>query len=225
MVTLGILRGWEVASLVSFAYAALTAAVLKQGLTSAVRFRAVGASVAGLALTAASLIAPTNVVLHGWLIPSVWAAAVVALAAAIIWRPRRWQMVWLPVSVAVGLILAAWSHWYVDSEGLAGDPAPSSLWIWVGLTGLALAVAVVGWHGSHWWRRGVSLLAVLLCLLSAGLSLNLWVGYFRTVQAAWDELTAGPLPETVTWSSRPVRYGRTRSSMPAETSHPVSEPG
>ena len=41
----------------------------------------------------------------------------------------------------------------------------------------------------------MSLLAVLLCLLSAGVSLNLWVGYFRTVQAAWNELTAGPLPD------------------------------
>jgi S-formylglutathione hydrolase FrmB len=34
-----------------------------------------------------------------------------------------------------------------------------------------------------------------LCLISAGLALNLWVGYFRTVQAAWSEVTAGPLPD------------------------------
>ena len=122
------------------------------------------------------------------------------------WPPWRWWwrsvgdrdggvLMWLPVTVAVGLILAAWAHWYIDSQGLAGDPAPSSLWIWVGLTGMALAVAVIGWRGSQWWRRSVSLLAVLLCLLSAGVSLNLWVGYFRTVQAAWSELTAGPLPD------------------------------
>ncbi|HYZ67369.1 MAG TPA: alpha/beta hydrolase-fold protein, partial [Mycobacterium sp.] len=32
-------------------------------------------------------------------------------------------------------------------------------------------------------------------LLSAGVALNLWVGYFRTVQAAWNELTAGPLTD------------------------------
>src|SRR6476661_7227977 len=108
---------------------------------------------------------------------------------------RRWWLVWLPVALAVGLILAAWAHWYVDSQGLAGDPAASSLWIWVGLTGIALAVAVLGWRGSQWWRRSVSLLAVLLCLLSAGVSLNLWVGYFRTVQAAWSGLTRGRLPD------------------------------
>ena len=124
-----------------------------------------------------------------------YAVAAVALVVAIGWRTRRWRLVWLPVAVAVGLILAAWTHWYVASQGLAGDPAPSSLWVWVGLTGLALAVAVLGWRGARWWRRAVSLLAVPLCLLSAGVALNLWVGYFRTVQAAWNELTAGPLPD------------------------------
>jgi S-formylglutathione hydrolase FrmB len=103
--------------------------------------------------------------------------------------------VWLPVAIVVGLILAVWTHWYVASQGLAGDPAPSSLWVWVGLTGLALAVAVLGWRGSRWRRRTASLLAVPLCLLSAGVALNLWVGYFPSVQAAWNEFTAGPLPD------------------------------
>jgi S-formylglutathione hydrolase FrmB len=64
-----------------------------------------------------------------------------------------------------------------------------------GLTGLAVGVAVLGWHSGRWWRRIVSLIAVPLCLLSAGVSVNLWVGYFPTVQAAWNELTAGPLPD------------------------------
>ncbi|MCW2629069.1 MAG: putative esterase [Mycobacterium sp.] len=123
------------------------------------------------------------------------AVAAVVLVVAIGWRSRRWRLVWLPVAIVVGLILAMWTHWYVASQGLAGDPAPSSLWVWVGLTGLALAVAVLGWRGSRWRRRTASLLAVPLCLLSAGVALNLWVGYFPSVQAAWNELTAGPLPD------------------------------
>jgi S-formylglutathione hydrolase FrmB len=133
--------------------------------------------------------------LHGWLPPTVQAVAAVALVVAIGWRSRGWRLVWLPVAILVGLILAVWTHWYVASQGLAGDPAPSSLWVWVGLTGLALAVAVLGWRGSRWRRRTASLLAVPLCLLSAGVALNLWVGYFPSVQAAWNELTAGPLPD------------------------------
>jgi S-formylglutathione hydrolase FrmB len=133
--------------------------------------------------------------LHGWLPPTVQAVAAVVLVVAIGWRSRGWRLVWLPVAILVGLILAVWTHWYVASQGLAGDPAPSSLWVWVGLTGLALAVAVLGWRGSRWRRRTASLLAVPLCLLSAGVALNLWVGYFPSVQAAWNELTAGPLPD------------------------------
>ena len=133
--------------------------------------------------------------LHGWLPPTVQAVAAVVLVVAIGWRSRRWRLVWLPVAILVGLILAVWTHWYVASQGLAGDPAPSSLWVWVGLTGLALAVAVLGWRGSRWRGRTASLLAVPLCLLSAGVALNLWVGYFPSVQAAWNELTAGPLPD------------------------------
>ena len=77
--------------------------------------------------------------LHGWLPPTVQAVAAVVLVVAIGWRSRRWRLVWLPVAIVVGLILAAWTHWYIDSQGLAGDPAPSSLYVWVGLTGLALA--------------------------------------------------------------------------------------
>ena len=34
-----------------------------------------------------------------------------------------------------------------------------------------------------------------LSLLCAALALNLWVGYFPTVQTAWNQLTAGPLPD------------------------------
>jgi S-formylglutathione hydrolase FrmB len=120
-------------------------------------------------------------------------------------QPWRWWWRWLAIATVASDMAAGCARRRSDPgglgalvhrfSGLAGDPAPSSLWIWVGLTGIALAVAVLGWRGSQWWRRSVSLLAVLLCLLSAGVSLNLWVGYFRTVQAAWNELTAGPLPD------------------------------
>ena len=73
--------------------------------------------------------------------------------------------------------------------------SPRQLWVWIFLTGVAAVVAVVGWRGARWWRRGISMLAVPLCLLCSALMLNLWVGYFPTVQTAWNQLTAGPLPD------------------------------
>ena len=107
----------------------------------------------------------------------------------------RWQVRWLPWALIVGAALATSAYWYVASQGLSDNPAPRALWIWVGLSGFAAAVLVVGWRGTQWWRRGVSLAAVPLCVVCAGLALNIWVGYFQTVQSAWNQLTAGPLPD------------------------------
>ncbi len=126
---------------------------------------------------------------------AIQAVAAATLVAAIGWRTRRWRLIWLPAAIAAGVVVAAWAHWYIDSQGMAGDPAPRSLIVWIGATGLAIAVAVLGWRGIRWWRRGVSVLAIPLCLLSAGVAVNLWVGYFPTVQLAWNGLTAGPLPD------------------------------
>jgi membrane-associated phospholipid phosphatase len=65
------LRGWELASIVSFVYTAFVAAFLRQGLSRTSRMRAVGGSIAGLLLTTASAMAPYNPFLHGWLLPPV----------------------------------------------------------------------------------------------------------------------------------------------------------
>jgi S-formylglutathione hydrolase FrmB len=133
--------------------------------------------------------------LHGWLPSTIQALAAALVLGAVGWRSRRWRMLWLPIALAVGVGVAAWAHWYVDSEGLADDPAPPQLWTWIGMAGLAVAVLVLGWRSARWRRRAVSLLAVALCVVSAGVALNLWVGYFPTVRTAWNAFTAGPLPD------------------------------
>ncbi|MDT5198190.1 MAG: hypothetical protein QOH20_4944, partial [Mycobacterium sp.] len=136
--------------------------------------------------------------MHGWVPLAVQAVAAVVLLAAIGWRNRRWRLVWLPVAVGIGVVLAATAYWYISSEGLADDPAPNLLWIWIAVTGVSAVVLVVGWRGAQWWRRGAAAAALPLCVLCAGLALNLWVGYFPTVQTAWNQLTAGPLPDETT---------------------------
>jgi S-formylglutathione hydrolase FrmB len=133
--------------------------------------------------------------MHGWLPLTIQAVTVVVLLAAIGWRNRRWRLVWLPVAVVVGVGFAAASHWFVSAQGLADDPAPKLLWIWIALTGIAAVVAVAGWSGARWWRRAASGVGLPLALLCAGLALNLWVGYFPTVQTAYNQLTSGPLPD------------------------------
>jgi S-formylglutathione hydrolase FrmB len=133
--------------------------------------------------------------MHGWVPGVIQAVSVTMLLMAVGWRSRRWRLLWLPAAAAVGAGVAGWVHWYIAAGGLADDPAPPLLWWWIGLSGAAAMILVLGWPGAAWWRRAASLLAVPLCLLSTGLVLNLWVGYFPTVQTAWNQLTAGPLPD------------------------------
>ncbi|WP_406279604.1 alpha/beta hydrolase [Nocardia sp. NBC_00881] len=142
--------------------------------------------------------------LHGWLPLMVEVLAVLFLVLAVARRTRKWWLIQLPVCVLVGVVGALAARWYVTNEGLASDPAPALLWACVGGTATASGVAILGWRGTHWWRRGVAILAIPLALLSTGIVLNQWVGYYPTVQSAWGALTAGPLPNQTDMSALPV---------------------
>lgn len=150
--------------------------------------------------------------MRGWLPASVQAFTAVLLVCAVGCRTRRRRLGWLPVTLVVGVVLAVGARWYVESAGIAGDPAPTNMWIWVGLTGVAVGVVGVGWRGARWWRRGLSVLAVPLCLLSCAFAVNRWVGYFPTVSIAWNQLTAGPLPDQTDRAT--VRAMEHKGAMP-----------
>jgi S-formylglutathione hydrolase FrmB len=135
--------------------------------------------------------------MHGWVPIALQAVALLALVTAVGWRTRRWRLLVIPWAVLVGAAFGGTAYSFVASEGWADDPAPPSLWVWIGLFGVALVVLVVGWPGAPWWRRAVSALTVPMCLLSVLLVVNLWTGYFPTVQAAWNQLTSGPLPDQI----------------------------
>jgi S-formylglutathione hydrolase FrmB len=141
--------------------------------------------------------------LGGWFPLTIEVISVVALIAVIGWRTRRWRLVWLPASAAVGVLGALAVRTYMNTEGLASDPAPFRLWIWVALFAGALAVVVLGWRRAPWWRRGLTVLVVPCTLLSVLLTLNQWIGYYPTVQAAWGAVTAGPLPNQVDAAALP----------------------
>ncbi|OBH75610.1 hypothetical protein A5681_10545 [Mycobacterium scrofulaceum] len=133
--------------------------------------------------------------MHGWVPITVQVVTAVVLTLAVGWRSRRWRTVWLPAAALAGGAAAYLTHWYIVDRGLSDEPAPAALWLWIALTGTAVAVLVLGWRSARGWRRGAGLLAIPLCALCAALVLNLWVGYFPTVQAAWSQLTSGPLPD------------------------------
>jgi S-formylglutathione hydrolase FrmB len=133
--------------------------------------------------------------LHGWLPVALQVVTGVGVLMILGRRSSRWRGRGLPLAAVVGTGVAAVAHWYLDSLGVAGDPAPRRLWLWLAASGAAFVAVVLGWAGARWWRRTVLLTAVPLCALCAALALNGWVGYFPTVHALWSQLNAGPLPD------------------------------
>jgi S-formylglutathione hydrolase FrmB len=130
----------------------------------------------------------------GW-IPVVTQAVSAVLILCALWgRTRRGLLTSITIGLAAGLTLAAAMRWYVKYQGMAEDRAPLALWLWIGATGLAAVVAVLGWRGARWWQRGIAIIAVPICALSTVLTLNSWTGYAPTVTSAWDRLTGKPLP-------------------------------
>lgn len=138
------------------------------------------------------LISQTSLI-HGWFPVVMPAAALVLLVGALWRRSPYWNRRWLPTIVGIAVVVSLLARWYVDSLGIAGNAGPLRLWIWVGLTTAAVGVVILGWSGAGWWRRLAAVLAVPLCAASCLLTLNIWVGYFPTVHAMWNQVSAGPL--------------------------------
>lgn len=130
--------------------------------------------------------------MHGLIPAVVQFVTVAALLYAIGWRGRL-----VAVGATAGVVTAVAAHWTYDTLGIASEPAPWQLWLWVFLFGLAAAVLVAGWPGASGWRRNASVFATSFCLLSAGLTINGWLGYFPTVDSAWGQLTNRPLQSQV----------------------------
>jgi S-formylglutathione hydrolase FrmB len=139
--------------------------------------------------------------LTGWLPLTLQIVAGMMLALTLVLTvacPGRRRLRWLlPVGILSGALFVALTSCYISSNGLSSDPAPTMMWIWIGLTGLAASVAVRSWRGTGWGRRALASAAAVTALLCVGIGVNDWVGYLPTVAEAWSQLNAGPLPDQV----------------------------
>ena len=142
--------------------------------------------------------------MHGWVPIAVQVISAIVLALAVGWRSRLWRLVGWPLAAAVGCGTAYAVHHYLLADGISDDPAPVTLWLWTALAGMAVAALILGWRGARRWRHGAALLSVPLCLLSGLLVVNSWVGYTPTLESAWNQLTAGPLPDQIRTSQASV---------------------
>ncbi len=136
-----------------------------------------GAKSTGVSLTA------------GWLPVTIQILTAAAVAYAVGRRTRYWNTHWIPASLMVGFALAATVRLFVQFEGWTDRAASWQSVFWVAATGFALAIAIFGWTDVRWWRRAVSVVAVVLCALTAAFALNSATGYFPTTAALWRQIS------------------------------------
>jgi len=125
----------------------------------------------------------------GWLPITVQVLTLAAVAFAVGRRSRDWARRWIPGALMVGFATAAALRLFVAHQGWTVRAVSWLAVFWNVVLGFTVAVAVFGWRGVAWWRRAISLLAVVLCILSGGLALNAATGYFPTVSALWRQVT------------------------------------
>jgi S-formylglutathione hydrolase FrmB len=139
--------------------------------------------------------------IDGWLPVVVRVAAVTLLLVVLLRRPRRWLVRWFPVVTIGGVLTAVAAQWYFTTLGVASEPAPWQLWVWVAATVAAALTAVGTWRSTGWVRRNTAVCTASLCLLSLGLTVNGWIGYFPTVAVAYAHLTSETPAAEVDWET------------------------
>ncbi|MFE9428064.1 alpha/beta hydrolase [Kitasatospora sp. NPDC006697] len=163
--------------------------------------------------------------LDGWFPWTLQAAALAALLAAAGWRDRRWRLRRAPVALGSAVAGTAVCWLLARTVGGVTDPLPFTLWLWVGLALLALAVLAAGWRGARWWRRALAPVAALLALVAAANAVNSFTGYFPTLDDAVGELTGSPLPQQVTLDQLPSLTGRTTTGRIVQVDIPDTASG
>ena len=137
-----------------------------------------------------------NLSLTSGLIPiTLQLLALIAIVVAIgRGRSREWLQRWLVAAVLVGTGLAAAARLLVRNQGWSAEAISFGTVFWTAMLGFAATVLIAGWNCSAWWRRLVSVLAVILVVVSGFAALNTATGYLPTVRAAW-QLFTGTEPE------------------------------
>ncbi len=156
-------------------------------------------------------------------------------------RGRRWFTRRVPLAVLATVLLLgiAWGMLLVLKP--FPDGLPWTVPLWIGAALLAVCLAVVGWPGQRWWRRGLAVLALVSVVLGAANDVNRVYQPFPTVSAAlqlppYDEVTAGQVltrvPSTpvapAQWSppaGMPATGALTQVTIPATTSGFPARPG
>ena len=163
----------------------------------------------------------------GWLPVFLQGTALTVLLVALGWRTHRWRTRWVPIALLVGVAIAVLISLFVRYQGWSTGVISPGATFWQFTSGVAVAVAILGWRGANRWRRLVSILAVPLCVVCAMSALNTATGYFPTVQSAWARAMGSEPPQWIDQAelttmvrdgARPTRGTVVRIDTPSDTS-------
>lgn len=135
--------------------------------------------------------------LHGWLPWALQAATVLAIVLTAGMRDRSWLRRRFPTAVLIGIVLSAVAAVALPAMLALTDPLPATFWLWAGAMVVALCVLVVVWRGARWRQRVAGLVAVLLAVMTAANSLNIWTGYYPTIDDALSDATHRPVSHQI----------------------------
>jgi S-formylglutathione hydrolase FrmB len=130
--------------------------------------------------------------ISGWFPAVVMVLAVATLAVGIVSARARWRRL-SAVAAATAAAMAAVA-WLVARLHVFAFTYPRSFYAWIGLVAFAAGAAAVGWRPSGWWRRSVSLGAVVVTLMMAATLINRHYAYFPTPAALFGEVAADHMP-------------------------------
>lgn len=109
------------------------------------------------------------------------------------WSTRRW-LITVGIAAAAGALIAVLVLWL--SEGVFnvfGLPLDADTHGWVIAAFAGIAVAVVNFPRSRWWRRTIAALSVVLFLVTATVGINAAYGMNATVAAFLNIQTGHPV--------------------------------
>jgi S-formylglutathione hydrolase FrmB len=130
--------------------------------------------------------------ISGWFPRAVIALVVVTLAVGVLSARARWRRLG---GLALGTVAAmATVAFLVARLQVFAFTYPGSFYAWIGLVVFAAGLAVVGWRRSGWWRRLVSMGAVVVTLMMAAMLINQHYAYFPTPAALFGEVAADHVP-------------------------------
>ncbi|WKG04779.1 alpha/beta hydrolase family protein [Mycolicibacterium sp. HK-90] len=132
------------------------------------------------------------------LVPIILEVLAIAAVVLAIGRPSRSVLLrWVTIALLAGVLFAVIVRVTVKYQGWSERAASVSTVIWVVITGFAAAIMILAWRGSPWWRRTMSVLAVVLAVLCSFAELNIATGYFPTTQSLWQRVTGTDPPQWI----------------------------